>query len=308
MRQTTDKVFLVRPSVFGFNPETAESNAFQNAHVDAEDATQSALAEFDGLVETLQAAEVHTTVIQDEQGSGCLDAVFPNNWFSTHEDGTLVFYPMLSPIRRRERSNRAITAITQKWRISRLVDLTQFEAEGKFLEGTGSLVLDRVARKAFACLSPRTNSEVLTEVCRQLDYEPVAFRATDETGRDVYHTNVILSIGTKRALICWESIPSKTDRSRIVRALEEAGKEIDDVPFSAVRQFACNVLELGGNGGKPIIVASKSAVNVPALHNFAHDAQLVTVQASTIESLGGGSIRCMIAENFLRRKRIASRP
>lgn len=302
MAQTTDRAFLVRPSIFGANPQTADSNSFQSRQSASEDVTTLAQIEFDGLVSSLSSAGVKTTVIQDEPGSGCLDAVFPNNWFSTHEDGTLVLYPMMSELRRRERSRVALTKITESYKVDRLVDLTHFEAEQTFLEGTGSMVLDRVNRVAYACLSPRTHYAALEEFCRRLDYLPVAFQACDASGQDIYHTNVVTSIGSCVALVCFEAVPAVLDRRNLEKRLVASGRQVFDVSLADVARFACNVLELQNLNGSPVYAVSMTALDVPAIQELARTGELVTASIPTIEQYGGGSVRCMIAENFLRLK------
>src|SRR6267142_1498359 len=240
--QSASGVLMVRPACFGFNPQTAASNAFQQVAESSADAeTQRlALAEFDGLAEALQRAGVEVLIAPDTAQPVKPDAIFPNNWVSFHADGTVALYPMLAPNRRCERREDVLEQVVREGRfhVSRTVDLTHREAEGKFLEGTGSLVLDRAHRVAYASLSPRTDLDVLGEFAQLLDYELVTFEAWDADDRPVYHTNVIMAIGTRFAAVCGEAIAQRPHRDAVFNKLQADGHDIVDVSLQQMREFA----------------------------------------------------------------------
>jgi hypothetical protein len=308
-RQAADTVLLVRPVAFHGNPETAESNAFQRPPEAADPAAEQAAAavEFAGLVEALSAAGVRTVVVPDKLSPATPDAVFPNNWVSFHADGTAVLYPMMAPSRRRERRRDILELLSAEhgFRIERVLDLSQHEHEERFLEGTGSMVLDRVNRIAYACLSPRTDAEVLAEAARLLDYEPIAFLATDAEGIAVYHTNVMMCLGADFAVLCEEAIGDAAQRAAVRRRLEQTGHEIVPIDFSQMRSFAGNMLELRGRDGERVLALSARALEclqpgqVQALESRC---RLLPVPVAAIEEGGGGSVRCMLAEVHLPRR------
>ncbi len=306
--QTASQALLIRPAAFGFSADSAASNAFQVApSEDAGDLQALALAEFESLVAALRGVGVKLSVQQDTLEPAKPDAVFPNNWISLHADGTLVFYPLQPASRRAERRRDVIDGVMQDcgFRLSRLVDLRDREQRGEFLEGTGSLVLDHQRRAAFACRSPRTSEVLLDRWCSLMGYEPVVFDASDALGRPYYHTNVMLSIGSDWILVCEEAI-SASDRDNVIGALEMSGRTVLRVSRAAVANFACNILELTGHD------ANGESQQVLAMSSTAHDAlvssrlagmlfdrkTVLAVPIPTIERVGGGSVRCMIAEVF----------
>ncbi len=288
------------------NTETAASNRFQRLDASADAATDqaSAVAEFSALATALENAGIRVHVFEDTLEPHTPDAIFPNNWISFHADGTVVLYPMLAPNRRLERRMEIVAALgaEQGFAIKRIVDLTHGETRGRYLEGTGSLVLDRVNRIAYACLSPRTDAELLAEFSRQLDYEPVAFRATDAAGVPIYHTNVMLSVGTHFAAVCTAAIV-ESDRQNVVRRLRETGHEILDLTMAQMESFAGNLLELGSADASRVVALSAGALQsleTSQLQLFQRlQLRPVAVPLTTIERLGGGSARCMIAEIHL---------
>ena len=299
-RQTAAAVLMVRPEQFGSNAETAGSNFFQRAAHAASDAAQRARHEFDALALALASAGVRVHQFAGQRGAGLPDEVFPNNWLSLHADGTAVLYPMLAPSRRRERRRDLLDALVDScgYRIDRIVDLTHLEARGEYLEGTGSVVLDRAARVAYASLSPRTHVTALEEFARALRYEVVPFSAFDAAGRPIYHTNVMLSVGTRFAALCTAAIADAGERRSVVARLEASGREVIDLSQAELESFACNLLELAGATG-PVIALSAAALR--SLAPTTRDAverhgRLVTADIPTIELLGGGSVRCMLAE------------
>ena len=307
-QQCADAVLMVRPQAFGHNPETALTNTFQRPQAPADgDASALARQEWAQLAQALESEGVTVCAAEDSALPVKSDAVFPNNWVSFHEDGTLVLYPLQSASRRFERRPEIIeTAVSELgFRVSRLLDLSRFEGEGKYLEGTGSLVLDNVARLAYACLSPRTHPEVLCEWTEALGYEAVTFRAADRAGVPLYHTNVLMCIGARVVVVGAEAIASD-DRGRVLERLAGNGREIIEIGHEEIERFAGNMLELGtwdeALGDSRVLVMSESARGALSADTFARlsgctDAVLA-VPVPTIEKLGGGSVRCMLAEVF----------
>jgi hypothetical protein len=307
-QQCADAVLMIRPAAFGYNAETAVTNTFQ--HPDAADpaaTAQLARAEFEQLAQALKSEGVQVIALDDTAAPPKPDAVFPNNWVSFHACGTVVLYPMQSTSRRAERRQDLIEAAVKAsgFKLSHLMDLTHYESQGKFLEGTGSLVLDHIARVAYACASPRTHPEVVAEWARELNYEPVIFQAADTGGRPLYHTNVLMCIGARVVVIGSEAIAA-SDRERVLARLAATGREIIEVGQAGIGQFAGNMLELASwdeaLGDCRLLVMSQSARRALKPEAFAQlsgctDAVL-TVPVPTIEALGGGSVRCMIAEVF----------
>jgi hypothetical protein len=303
---TADAVLMIRPAHFGTNPETAGSNFFQLAAPERGDAALRAQREFDALAVALADAGVRVHQFAGQPGANLPDEVFPNNWLSLHADGTAVLYPLLAPSRRRERRRDILEALVDScgYRIDRVVDLTSLEARGEYLEGTGSLVLDRTQRIAYACLSPRTHVGALAVFARELRYEVVPFAAVDAAGRAIYHTNVVLSVGTRFAALCTAAIADAADRRRVVERLEAAGRKLVDFSMAQLERFAGNLLELEGTKG-PVIALSAAALRSlepPMRRSLESYGQLVSVDIGTIERVGGGSVRCMLAEVALPRR------
>jgi hypothetical protein len=301
-------VLMVRPASFGFNPQTAASNAFQQiADLPSEAETQRlVLDEFDGLAKALQQAGVEVLIAPDTPRPVKPDAIFPNNWVSFHFDGTVALYPMLAPNRRSERREDILEQVVREGRfhVSRTVDLTHREAEGKFLEGTGSLVLDRAHRVAYASLSPRTDLDVLGEFAQLLDYELVTFEAGDAAAQPVYHTNVVMAIGTRFAVVCGEAI-RPPHRDAVFSKLRAAGHDIIDITQRQMQEFAGNLLELAPAGG-PVVALSTTAwrsLGLAQRRILESHAKVVPVAIPTIERIGGGGVRCMLAELHLPKRR-----
>ena len=319
MSQSASSVILIRPTGFGYDPETAASNEFQQ-RVPVDDARRSAAEEFDGLLEALRQCGIGFTVLEPINPTAP-NSVFPNNWFSTHADGTLVLYPMLTPSRRAERDpDLAEVLKAEGFAVRQTLDFSAWEHHGLILEGTGSLVLDRIKRRAFACLSPRTSERALDAWCEQLGYTPISFTATMDgrlSGAPIYHTNVVMSIGTNWALVCFDAMPYPAERQEVEEELARSGREVIAFDLPQLHQFVGNALELvpaslSGEAGhrerseaisqSPMILLSETAFH--ALKPFQRialerHAQLIPVAVPTIEAIGGGSVRCMLAENFL---------
>jgi hypothetical protein len=303
--QSAGAVLMVRPARFGCNAQTAESNAFQakSETLAGEDLQGVALREFHGLAEALERAGVEVLVAPDSVEPPKPDAIFPNNWVSFHHDGTVALYPMLAPNRRWERRDEVLQQVVHNggFRVSRTVDLTHRESEDKYLEGTGSVVLDRVHRAAYACSSPRTDLDVLGEFAQQLDYELMTFDAVDGGGTAIYHTNVLMAIGTGFAVVCSESIVGDANRAAVLSKLRSTGHEIVDITLRQMAQFAANVLELAAPKGK-LIALSNTALRclAPAQRRaLESQASLIAAEIPTIERIGGGGVRCMLAEIHL---------
>jgi len=296
---------MVRPARFGCNPQTAESNAFQAKPelLAGQDLQGVALREFHGLAEALERAGVEVLIAADSEQPAKPDAIFPNNWVSFHHDGTVALYPMLAPNRRCERRDEILQQVVRDgaFRVSRTVDLTHRESEDKYLEGTGSMVLDRVHRVAYACSSPRTDLDVLGEFAQQLDYDLMTFDAVDAGGAAIYHTNVLMAIGTGFAVVCSESIVNDAHRAAVLSKLSTTGHAIVEITAAQMAQFAGNMLELTAPKGRIIALSTTALDCLGAAQRRALEsrATLVPAEIPTIERIGGGGVRCMLAEIHL---------
>ncbi len=301
-RHTTDTVLMVRPASFGWNPETASSNTFQ-ASPSPVSAQCAALGEFDRTVAALQSAGIKVMVVDDHEESHLPDAVFPNNWMTTHDDGQILLYPMASPIRRGERRQEIIDALRRQFVVTDVVDLTRAEQFGMYLEGTGSLVLDRRSRRAFACRSPRTDAQLVRDWCEMFGYRATVFDASVD-GQPVYHTNVLLTIGTKCAIVCSEWI-AEQDREQVLKLLRDDGHDVVEVTDAEARAYCANCLELSSPDG-PVLAGSWQLEGGEDERFRDRVApffeQIVGPPVPTIWSQGGGGVRCMICEVFLERK------
>ena len=299
--QTTSHLLMIKPVRFDFNAETAVNNSFQQASGDtaiAEKATQ----EFDQFVTALTAAGIDVTVVNDTPEPHTPDSVFPNNWVSFHSDGSVYLYPMFAVNRRLERKPHVLAAISEKFVINHTTDLTAFEKKELYLEGTGSMVLDRVHRIAYACLSPRTAREVLEEWSAKIGYETVTFVSVDSNGSPIYHTNVMMCVAEGYAVVCLDSIPDTAEREHVTKSLTASGKEIITISFEQMNRFAGNMLQVQNKDGKPYLVMSTQAFEslTPAqVKRLEKYNPILHADISTIETNGGGSARCMMAEIFL---------
>lgn len=295
---------MIRPVRFESNPMTADSNRFQGKfQATANEQQQAAVAEFDVLVATLRDAGVQVLVVQDTAEPHTPDSIFPNNWFSTHSDGRAVLYPMEAPNRRLERRNDVFDVLAQQnFDVRELLDLSVHEDRGHYLEGTGSLVLDRENRIAYACLSTRTHLDPLGEFSQRLGYEVVAFDAVDRDGTAIYHTNVMLSIAEEVALICADAIVDQQQRTSVICRLKDTGHEVVELTQSQMEAFAGNALALRTQSDERLIVMSKSAYDVLAekqRQQLGRSNRLLYVPINAIEKSAGGSVRCMLAEIHL---------
>ncbi|MEM0142772.1 MAG: arginine deiminase-related protein [Candidatus Parvarchaeum sp.] len=301
----TSNVMMIRPHDFGFNEQTAQTNRFQKKTTDS--VNLHALKEFNNAVKTLRLNGINTFVFDDLKDVDTPDSVFPNNWVSFHSDGTAVIYPMLALNRRNERRSDILNYLSSIYGFycSRIIDLTQYENENKFLEGTGSLVLDRINKIAYASISERTNEKIVDIFCKELGYRSVKFHSYDQTGFPIYHTNVMMCLGEKFAMICLDSIRDSNEKNSVILSLKESGKEIIYLTLKQIMDFAGNALELLDSKGNKRLVMSKRAFNSLtkeqkiAIEKYC---SIISIDVSTIEECGGGSIRCMLTEIFLPQK------
>ncbi|MGM0944474.1 MAG: citrulline utilization hydrolase CtlX [Bacteroidota bacterium] len=305
--QTTSHILMVRPANFGFNPETAENNFYQKTdprtHAEIQELV---LREFDGFVALLRDQGVNVIVVDDTSDPVKTDAVFPNNWFSTHPDGKLILYPMYSSNRRLERRKDLIEQLMGLgFSVNEIIDLSFFEEDEQFLEGTGSMVMDHDQKLIFAGYSLRTHPVPLKYLADLLAYELIGFDAQQEIeGKwtPIYHTNVMMHIGRDLAVVCLESIRKSAERRQVQEALSKAGKKVIPITAKQKFNFAGNMLEVSNDGGEKFTVMSQTAydsLNVGQIQQIEKYTTIISPQIPTIEKLGGGSARCMMAEIFL---------
>lgn len=298
---------MIRPVRFESNPHTAASNKFQGRNKTSPEQQQiDAAKEFDGLRTALESNGIQVIQINDTEEPHTPDAIFPNNWVSFHADGTVVLYPMEAPNRRTERRPDIIDALSGEFgfQVRQVLDLSAHENEAQFLEGTGSLVLDRVNRIAYACLSSRTNLDALGDFAQRMDYKVVAFDAVDREGAAIYHTNVLMNVGEELAVICDEAIPRKDQREAVVKSLIDTGHDVIFLTFDQMDAFAGNMLELRSASGERVIAMSeqaKQSLTPSQLEKIEANAKIISVPIDRIESSAGGSVRCMLAELHLPR-------
>lgn len=296
---------MIRPVRFQSNPHTAASNRFQGRNPDSPEQQQRAAArEFDGLKKALESAGIRVLEFNDTDEPHTPDAIFPNNWVSFHADGTVVLYPMEAPNRRTERRPDIVDAMASKhgFQVREIIDLSHHEGNGHYLEGTGSLVLDRVNRIAYACLSSRTHLDALGDFAQRMDYEVVAFEAVDQHGALIYHTNVLMNVGETIAVICDEAIPDAGQRAAVLKSLADTGHEVVSLSYEQMNAFAGNMLELRSASGERVLAMSAQAKNSltrAQLDTLEAHAKIVAAAIDDIESSAGGSVRCMLAEVHL---------
>ena len=300
----SDTVLMIEPVAFGFNPETAMNNYFQKEGTQ-ENAQTRALSEFQNMVKLLRDKGIEVIVVQDTLEPHTPDSIFPNNWISFHEDGTVVTYPMFAINRREERREDIIHDLQDLgFQLPKRIDYSELEHNQIFLEGTGSVVLDRKHQRAYACLSPRTNRELFLRFCEDLGYKPNYFDALHLVGEEmkpIYHTNVMMAIGSTYAVICLESIVNQEQREMVVRELQTTDHEVIEITFEQMNRFAGNMLEVKAHDGTPYLCMSQSAYDVLSetqRMRLAQQVQPLVIPIPTIETLGGGSVRCMMAEVF----------
>ncbi|WP_179345484.1 citrulline utilization hydrolase CtlX [Winogradskyella ursingii] len=307
MQQATDTILMIRPVNFRMNEQTAVNNYFQE-DLDLKNAEINAKAqqEFDVFVEKLKAVGVNVIVLDDDKLLDTPDSIFPNNWVSFHRSGDVAKYPMFAENRRRERRDEVFIKLEEEgFKIENIVDYTSAEKEGIFLEATGSIILDRVNRKAYCALSPRADEDLFIEFCEDFEYSPIIFTAyqtVDGKRLPIYHTNVMMCIADQFAVICLDSIDDKKERKNVVKHLKQDGKEIISITEAQMHQFAGNMLQLLGKENKPYLIMSEAAHKSLTPHqikNIEKFCPIISSSLDTIETCGGGSARCMMAEVFL---------
>jgi hypothetical protein len=304
--QTTDKVLMISPDTFQFNEQTAATNSFQKDLSAGIEMKRKVMKEFAGMVSELRAHHIHVITLSSRADVATPDAVFPNNWFSTHTangERTIIIYPMLAESRRLERQYDVLVQALQAEgiRIQHKYDLTRYEAQERFLEGTGSMVLDRINRIVYAALSPRTDQTVLDDFAETMNYTSVVFHSCDKQGNPVYHTNVVMSLGRQFAVIALDAVSDQVERDALTAMLKMTHKNIINITLDQMENMAGNILEVRSVENLSKIILSATAYNAftPAQRQLLSTyGELVVVHIETIERLGGGSARCMLAEIF----------
>jgi hypothetical protein len=299
--QTTSHILMIRPNHFDFNKETAVNNSFQINSGD-QLVPIKALQEFDQFVKTLEAQDIDVTIVQDTPEPYTPDSIFPNNWISFHSDGTICLYPMFAENRRKERKQTVLKQIRSKFELRNTVDFTEQEERQRYLEGTGSMVLDREHKIAYACLSIRTDENVLQQFCDEMGYTPIVFEAVDAEGYRIYHTNVMMCIADQYAVICLDSINNEAEREKLIQSLLSTGKTIIPITIEQMNHFAGNMLQVENETGTKYLVMSSQAfksLSEDQINQIQGFNKIIHSDISTIETNGGGSARCMIAEVFL---------
>ena len=306
MRQITDTLMMIRPASFRTNELTAVNNFFQQfTSIDPEKLNDHAREEFDAFVEKLREAGVKVIVVEDDPQLDTPDSVFPNNWISFHDNGTVALYPMFAENRRRERREEVLLKVEEEgMRIDQVVDYSTAEDEGLFLEGTGSLLLDRVNRKAYCALSDRADEELVIEFCEDFEFTPVIFTANqsvDGQRLPIYHTNVMMCLGEGFCVICLSTIDDKAEKKAVIKSLKEDGKEIIDITEEQMNHFAGNMLQVQGSDQKYTVMsqAAYDSLEQGQIDTLLSYGGIISSDLKIIETCGGGSARCMMAEVFL---------
>lgn len=311
MKQITNAILMVRPNSFRANEQTAVNNHYQKGITGVSQAQLelNAQEEFDQFVAKLRSIGVHVIVFEPKDGLDTPDSHFPNNWISFHENGNVGLYPMFAENRRTERREDVLEKLEESgFTINDIVDYTSAEDESLFLEGTGSLLLDRVNRKAYCALSQRADEELFIEFCEDFEYYPVVFTANQTVNGErtpIYHTNVMMCLAEGFAVICLDSIDDKKERKNVINHLKEDGREIIDITEEQVNNFAGNMLQVYGNGYQRFLIMSQAAYNSltsDQISRIEKHTKIVASSLSVIEACGGGSARCMMAEVFLPKK------
>jgi len=299
--QNTNHLLMIKPVRFTFNEQTAVNNAFQQNETDSSVAVKAA-NEFNHFAETLMQHGIDVTIVEDTPDPHTPDSIFPNNWISFHTNGTIVLYPMFAPNRRLERKPNVLNAISKKFSIQHQIDLSYLEDQNQFLEGTGSMVLDRVHKIAYACLSPRTNEHALKIFGEKMGYSILQFQANDKNNIPIYHTNVMMCVADRYVVICLDSITKKDERKKVEEVIQQSGKKIIPISFEQMEHFAGNMLQVMNEKGNKFLVMSTQAyesLNNEQIQQLNSFNTIIHSNISTIEKNGGGSARCMLAEVFL---------
>jgi hypothetical protein len=295
------EILMVRPYQFYFNQQTAANNFFQS-NINIENANELAIAEFDAMVEKLRAHQIKVNVVQDTKDPSTPDSIFPNNWVSTHTNGTLCLYPMYAENRRAERKSTVINFLQSNYKIENTLDLTDLEKEGIFLEGTGSMVLDHQNKIAYGCLSERLDKNAFNEWCDKMQFKPIAFKALDDKAQPIYHTNVLMCMANQFVVICSDSIPNEQERQMLLDSFAQTNKEVIEISQDQLNHFAGNMLQVFDITEKPHLIMSEQAyksLHTAQLKSLEKYNPLLPISIPTIEALGGGSTRCMMAEIYL---------
>jgi hypothetical protein len=295
------EILMVRPYQFYFNQQTAANNFFQS-NINIENANELAIAEFDAMVDKLRAHQIKVNVVQDTKDPSTPDSIFPNNWVSTHEGGTLCLYPMFAQNRRAERKSTVIDFLQSNYQIQNILDLTDLEKEGKFLEGTGSMVLDHQNKLAYGCLSERLDKNAFNEWCEKMQFKAIAFKAVDDKAQPIYHTNVMMCMGNQFVVICLESIPNEQEKQLVLESFKKSNKEVITISQDQLNHFAGNMLQVFDINEKPHLIMSKQAftsLSTEQVNSLEKYNPILPISIPTIEALGGGSTRCMMAEIYL---------
>ncbi|MBK6936129.1 MAG: amidinotransferase [Chitinophagaceae bacterium] len=299
-------ILMIRPAAFGYNEETAANNFFQNnSGANRKELQQKAIAEFDNMVQLLRNNDVDVLVVDDTAVPPKPDAIFPNNWLSTSPEGKVIIYPMYSSARRNEKRDDIIELLTKNFETKDVQDWGEYEAEDRYLEGTGSMIIDHDNKLIYACLSERTNPVVLEKFASANGYQAIVFLATDKSGNHIYHTNVMMALGEKLCVLCEESIEEEWELIAVRQLLDSTGHSIVAITREQMHRFAGNMLELKNKKGEHLLILSQAAYNSlrpeqkQKIESFA---RLLPVAIPTIEQTGGGSVRCMMAEIFLEKR------
>ncbi len=309
MAQATNSILMIRPINFGYNEETAQDNHYQNKDSIIKNSNESAQNEFDNMVNNLRQNGVSVHVFQDDENDYTPDSIFPNNWVSFHENGDVGLYPMYAENRRLERRPEVLEFLeSEGFTISNIVDYSSAESENKFLEGTGSMILDRENRIAYCSISNRSNEDLFIEFCEDFEFTPVifnSFQSVDDKRLPIYHTNVMMCVATDYVIICLDSIDDKKQRKNVSNFIIESGKKLIEISEKQVECFAGNMLELINENGESILVMSNSAedsLDEIQRNTITKHSKIISCDINTIEVCGGGSTRCMMAEIFLPKK------
>ena len=305
--QTTDTVLMIEPAAFGFNAETAQNNYFQVNSENAE--TQNrALQEFNNFVEKLRSKGINVITMKDTLEPHTPDSIFPNNWISMHQDGTVVLYPMCAVNRRWERRNDILEILKRNFSVKEIIDFSATENDGKFLEGTGSMIFDHENKLAYGSVSLRLDEQLFREFCEKFGFEPVVFHSYQTANNErlpIYHTNVMMCVADQFVVICLDCIDDETERKNVAETIKNSGKEIIEISENQMQQFAGNMLQVENSEGKKFLVMSQSAyqsLTLEQISNIEKYSEIIYSDLETIETNGGGSARCMLAEVFLEKK------
>ncbi|WP_282017428.1 citrulline utilization hydrolase CtlX [Salegentibacter mishustinae] len=304
MRQITDTILMVRPVAFRMNEQTAVNNYFQK-DLTADNVNERAQAEFDKFASKLKKVGVNVIVVNDKLEDDSPDSIFPNNWVSFHENGDIGIYPMFAENRRKERRLEYFARLEEEgFKIKNIVDYTEAEEHDLFLEGTGSLLLDRVNRKAYCALSPRADEDLLIEFCEDFEFTPVIFNANQSVGgkrKAIYHTNVMMCLAENFAVICLDTIDNAKERKNVLKHLKEDGKEVITITEEQMHEFAGNMLQVQGKNNKFLVMSARAhgSLNQDQIAKIEKHCEILSSDLHVIETCGGGSARCMMAEVFL---------